>query len=92
VSSLNEKAMDYAFGPSQLFSNRFPLARPIRAPSLVGALMHATAINSAYHIRAVQDMADLLIQPSLERFGIMCGYERAQPHIQAWKTNQRKSA
>jgi predicted acylesterase/phospholipase RssA len=107
VSPLSEKAVEYAFGPSlsgwQVFFSRFfPFARPIRAPSLVGTLMRATAINSAHHIKAVQEMADVFIQPSVGRFGILdfenyeqiaqAGYESARPHIQAWKTTWQKLA
>lgn len=99
---IDVKVRDYRCGPSvsgwgalrgkwRLFGSR------TRAPSIFGAVMRATEINSASRMRqpAFRALADLLIEPAVGEYPIMeygayepiveAGYRAAHAAIATWQ-------
>ncbi len=98
----HDRLRQYRFGPSlsgwdalwgrlRLFGSR------VRAPSILGAVMRATEINSANRMRqpGFRAQADLLIEPPVGDFPILAfsdyapiidiGYQSAAAAIEAWQ-------
>lgn len=87
----------YDFGPSisgwrVLWGRIVPGVRPVRAPSMVGSMLRAIELNSAYSIEhELAALADVLIQPPLEGFNaldwdahaaiIEAGYQAAKAQL-----------
>jgi predicted acylesterase/phospholipase RssA len=70
VSPHRQKPYPYPFGESVsgwrvLWSRINPLAKPIRVPSLVGTMLRTMEVNSLYHRRAAEQLADVLIEPDV---------------------------
>jgi NTE family protein/lysophospholipid hydrolase len=98
-----DKMKPYHFGTSltgwEALKGRFGLfGSRTRAPSILGAVMRATEINSANRMRQppFRDLADLLIEPPLGDYPILAfdsykpiidiGYESAREAIAAWRS------
>ena len=99
VSSETELADDYDFvsnlsGWRVLWSKINPLISQVKAPSLMGTLKRVVELNSVRQRRRNKELADVFIDPEVERFGladfdayeelIKIGYDAAQEPLQAW--------
>ena len=90
--------MGGAQGRMGLFGSR------TRAPSIIGAVMRATEINSANRMRQppFRGLADLLIEPPLGEYPILAfdryqpiidiGYQSSRDAIAAWRASTAPSA
>jgi NTE family protein/lysophospholipid hydrolase len=104
----NDKMTPYHFGPSltgwEALKGRFGLfGSRTRAPSIIGAVMRATEINSANRMRQppFRDLADLLIEPPLGAYPILAfdryepiidiGYRSARDAIATWRSGAAAS-
>lgn len=101
ASPAKTKLHHYDFGPSisgwrVLWGRILPGVRRLRAPSLIGSMLRAIELNSAFaveHDLAAQ--ADLLIRPPLEDFNaldwdayaaiIEAGYKAGREQAQGWR-------
>lgn len=105
----NDKMTPYHFGTSlagwEALKGRFgPFGSRTRAPSIIGAVMRATEINSANRMRQppFRGLADLLIEPPLGAYPILAfdryepiidiGYQSARDAIAAWRASTSPSA
>jgi NTE family protein len=80
----------------QVLRSRFdPRAEPIAAPSLASILVRAMMVNNQRQVQQSQQLCDLLIEPAVQRFGLLqfteyaaiaeLGYATAQPALAEWK-------
>lgn len=94
----DDQAYAYEGGLSgwQVLRSRFdPRAEPIAAPSLASILVRSMMVNNQRQVQQSQQLCDLLIEPAVERFGLLqfteyaaiaeLGYAAAQPALAAWK-------
>lgn len=97
ASPAKSKLHHYDFGPSisgwrVLWGRILPGVRHVRAPSMIGAMLRAIELNSAYSVEhELAALADLLIQPPLEAFNaldwdahaaiIEAGYQAAKEQL-----------
>jgi NTE family protein/lysophospholipid hydrolase len=98
----HDKLKPYHFGASltgweALMGRLRWFGSKIRAPSILGAVMRATEINSANRMRqpSFRALADVLIEPPVEQYGILefsayepiveIGYQAAREKIAAWR-------
>lgn len=103
VSPHAEQPSPYSFGDSVsgwdiLFSKVNPFGPTRRAPSLIGTLLRTMEVNSLYHRKAAQELADIVIEPDVAEFGIMDfgdyeaiiarGYEAAEQTLRAYRIAQ----
>lgn len=94
-----ESAEAYQFGPSvsgwQVLWRRInPFVEPMRVPSIAHTLVRCQHINSLYHVRATESLADLLVQPEMLGFSGMdyasyesiidAGYQAARASLARW--------
>jgi predicted acylesterase/phospholipase RssA/CRP-like cAMP-binding protein len=104
ASPAKTKLPHYDFGPSisgwrLLWGRILPWVRPLRAPSLIGSMLRAIELNSAFaveHDLAAQ--ADLLIRPALENFNaldwdayaaiIEAGYKAGREQANGWRAGE----
>jgi predicted acylesterase/phospholipase RssA len=84
----HDKLKPYAFGPSvsgwaALFGRLRWFGSRVRAPSMLGAVMRATEINSANRMRqpSFRALADVLIEPPVEEYAILA-FDRFEPIIE----------
>jgi len=82
-----DKLKPYAFGPSisgwsALFGRLRWFGSRVRAPSMLGAVMRATEINSANRMRqrSFRALADVLVEPAVEDYPILA-FDRYEPII-----------
>jgi NTE family protein len=64
-------------------------------PSILSLMMKSSLVASAAHSRAMRKQADLLLTPSVGRFGLLdmkdfdqivdVGYQHARERLAAWK-------
>jgi len=105
----NDKMKPYAFGASlsgwEALKGRLHLfGSRTRAPSIIGAVMRATEINSANRMRqaSYRSLADLLVEPALGGYPILAfdqyepiidiGYQSTREALAAWKVGKRAPA
>ncbi len=105
----HDRVKPYRFGPSlsgwEALLGRLKLfGVRTRAPSILGAVMRATEINSANRMRSPQfrALADLLIEPPVDGFPILAfdrypeiidiGYRSAHEHIEGWRARTTAAA
>ncbi len=90
----------YQFGPSvsgwQVLWNRLnPFTKSPPMPSILGNIMRVMDVNGIYRERLARNLADLVIQLPIEKYGtlefepyeeiIEIGYRTAQQAIEAWQ-------
>jgi predicted acylesterase/phospholipase RssA len=107
ISDAVEMAGDVEFGPvvsGWAVARRWliPWAANVPAPSLGVTVMRAAALSSIHNLGASVRLADLLIVPSVERFGafefeafqqiIDAGYESASRQIDEWQQSRQYPA
>ncbi len=100
VTPLEDRAHRYRFstavsGWKVLFSTFNPFARQIEVPSLFETILRTVDVNIAQRMQSLsfRQLADVLIQPQVNRFGMLdfdayaeliaIGYQAALPHIPA---------
>lgn len=103
VSPRREKPSNYELGESlsgwKVLRNRMnPLAKPMRVPSLVGTMLRTVEVNSLYHRKEAERLADILIEPQTADFNFLDfaayrmleqrGYEAGQAALAAWRESQ----
>jgi predicted acylesterase/phospholipase RssA len=83
----HDKLKPYQFGPSisgwaALFGRLRWFGSRVRAPSMLGAVMRATEINSANRMRqpSFRALADVLIEPPVEDYPILA-FDRYEPIV-----------
>jgi predicted acylesterase/phospholipase RssA len=96
VNPTTEMLEDYTFGPGisglrLLFNKLNPLSDKTKAPSIFSTLTRSTEIKGIYQMEMVREMADLIIQPDVSRWGFMdfrpaaeiadAGYRAALPRV-----------
>jgi predicted acylesterase/phospholipase RssA len=98
TSPRTEKLRNYQFGPSisgwhVLWSKINPFIPSQRVPSIFHTLVRATEINSVYRLPTIEGLANILIEPPVERFRTLdfgayeeimeVGYRAAQEQLAA---------
>ena len=100
VTPLEDRARRYQFGAAVsgwdvLFRAVNPFARHVEAPSLFETLLRTIDVNIAQRLKspAFRQLADVLIEPQVSRFGMLdfdayaelidIGYQEALPHLPA---------
>jgi len=94
-----ESAEAYQFGPSvsgwQVLWRRInPFVEPMRGPSVGHTLVRCQHINSLYHVKEMESLADVLVQPGMSEFSGMdyasyesiidAGYQAARQPLARW--------
>jgi len=100
VTSLEDRDRRYQFGAAVsgwdvLFRAINPFAHQVEAPSLFEMLLRTVDVNIAQRLKslAFRQLADVLIEPQISRFGMLdfdayaelidIGYQEALPHLPA---------
>lgn len=106
VAPARDRSEDFNFGPTiSGWSTLFQRLRPSqpRAPGLFSTVMRANEIRGAALMRspAFTGLADLVIEPPVEQFPLLqfslcrpiiqCGYESAVTELDAWLANSGSS-
>ena len=106
VTPLEDGARHYQFGAAVsgwdvLFRAINPFARRVEAPSLFETLLRTIEVNIAQRLKspAFRQLADVLIEPQVSRFGMLdfdayaelidIGHQEALPHLPAIQAVQR---
>lgn len=97
----NKRQWDYDTSISGwriLFNKINPFAKPLRSPSLIGTILRAQEINSAYQAKSTEYMLDLLIRLEVKQYGFMdfdeyeaiaqSGYEATLEPLREWKESR----
>jgi predicted acylesterase/phospholipase RssA len=71
-----------------------PFVRPLRSPSLMGTILRAQEVNSAYQAKSTQSLVDLLLRLDMREFGFLdfddykaiaeAGYAAAFDALREW--------
>lgn len=100
VSPRREKPSNYELGESLsgwkvLWSRINPFAKPLRVPTLAGSMLRTVEVNSLYHRKEAERLADILIEPQTADFNFLDfaayraleqrGYEAAVEALGAWQ-------
>jgi CRP-like cAMP-binding protein/predicted acylesterase/phospholipase RssA len=95
----------YEFGPSVsgwkvLWRRINPFVKPMRAPPVGETLIRSLQINSRHHVREMEGLTDLLIQPDVSAFSSMdyasyqaiidAGYRAAREPLARWLEEQEQ--
>jgi CRISPR-associated DxTHG motif protein len=102
VSPRREKPSTYELGESlsgwRVLRNRLnPFAKRLHVPSLPGIMLRTVEVNSLYHRKEVERLADILIEPDTHGFNFLdfaayrtleqLGYEAGRAALAAWAAN-----
>lgn len=76
VSARREEPFPHDFGDSVsgwrvLWSRVNPFAQPIHVPTLAGTMLRTVEVNSLYHRKVAEQLADLLIEPDMRDFNFL---------------------
>ena len=103
VSRRRELPSAYELGESLsgwkvLRSRITPFSRSMRIPTLPGILLRTIEVNSLYHRKEAEQLADILIEPDTRDFGFLDfdayktleqrGYEAGKAALAAWRSTQ----
>ncbi len=74
-----------------------PFAKRLHVPSLPGIMLRTVEVNSLYHRKEVERLADILIEPDTHGFNFLdfaayrtleqLGYEAGRAALAAWAAN-----
>lgn len=105
VSPRREKPSNYDLGESLsgwkvLWHRLNPLAEPLRVPTLTGTMLRTVEVNSLYHRKEAERLADILIEPQTADFNYLDfaayrtleqrGYEAGRAALAAWREKQEQ--
>ncbi len=78
-----------------MWSRINPFAKPLRVPTLAGSMLRTVEVNSLYHRKEAERLADILIEPQTADFNFLDfaayraleqrGYEAAVEALGAWQ-------
>jgi predicted acylesterase/phospholipase RssA len=100
VSPRREQPTAYDLGESLsgwrvLWSRLNPFGRTLRVPTLAGSMLRTIEVNSIYHRKEAERLADILIEPDTSDFNFLDfaayqaleqrGYEAAHAALAAWR-------
>ena len=103
VSPRREQPFAHDFGDSVsgwrvLWSRINPFGQPLRVPTLAGTMLRTVEVNSLYHRKAVEQLANLLIEPDVREYGFLDfaayreleqrGYDAGRAAVAAYRATQ----
>jgi predicted acylesterase/phospholipase RssA len=107
VSPRRENPTSYELGDSLsgwrvLWSRLNPFGKPLRVPTLASSMLRTVEVNSVYHRKEAEQLADVLIEPDTSDFNFLDfaayraleqrGYEAARAALAAWQTANAPSS